>query len=100
MSGGSSSCGSRATQRPVGHSGRDRVASTRSTSGARAGLDFASDRTTELFRQISSSSHSELAVSPDEEWILYSEAPEWQFELMLVENFRHGLWRGVRPLRP
>jgi hypothetical protein len=29
-----------------------------------------------------------LAVSPDEEWILYSEIPEGQSDLMLVENFR------------
>ena len=32
--------------------------------------------------------HRWLAVSPDEEWILYSELPEAQSELMLVENFR------------
>jgi eukaryotic-like serine/threonine-protein kinase len=51
-------------------------------------LDFASGRTTELFRQIGSSSHYALAVSPDEEWLLYSESPEWQSVLMLVENFR------------
>ncbi len=51
-------------------------------------LDFASGRTTGLFRQIGSSSHYALAVSPDEEWILYNEWPEWQSELMLVENFR------------
>jgi len=29
-----------------------------------------------------------LAVSPDEEWILYAEGPPWTSELMLVENFR------------
>jgi len=51
-------------------------------------LDFASGRTKELYRQIGSARHQELAVSPDEQWILYSESPEWQSELMLVENFR------------
>ena len=29
-----------------------------------------------------------LTVSPDEEWVLYSELPIGQSELMLVENFR------------
>jgi len=29
-----------------------------------------------------------LAVSPDEEWILYGERPAPTSELMLVENFR------------
>jgi len=51
-------------------------------------LDFASGRTRELFRQIGSEWHAGVAVSPDEEWLLYAEAPEWQSELMLVENFR------------
>ena len=51
-------------------------------------LDFESGRTKELFRQVGSAGHQWLAVSPDEEWILYSEIPEWQSELMLVENFR------------
>jgi Tol biopolymer transport system component/serine/threonine protein kinase len=51
-------------------------------------LDFGSGRTTGVFRQVSVVRHSWLAVSPDEEWILYSDIPEWQSELMLVENFR------------
>jgi Tol biopolymer transport system component/serine/threonine protein kinase len=51
-------------------------------------LDFGSGRTTEVFRVVGSSGHYGLAVSPDEEWILYSESPEGQSELMLVENFR------------
>jgi len=51
-------------------------------------LDFGSGRTTEVFRQLGSSEHSGLAVSPDEEWLLYGEWPEAQSELMLVENFR------------
>ena len=50
-------------------------------------LDFESGHTRELFRQIGSAYHSYLAVSPDEAWILYSEVPEWQSDLMLVENF-------------
>ena len=59
------------------------AASTRSTF-----LDFGSGRTTEVFRQVGSSGMQWLTVSPDEEWILYSEWPETQSELMLVENFR------------
>jgi len=51
-------------------------------------LDFESRRTTDVFRQVGSSGHSWLAVSSDEEWILYSELLESQSELMLVENFR------------
>jgi hypothetical protein len=51
-------------------------------------FDLASGRTTEVFRQLGSSDHGWLAVSPDERWILYTEYPEWQSELMLVENFR------------
>jgi len=38
--------------------------------------------------QVGSSRHMWLAVSPDEEWVLYSEWPEGQSELMQVENFR------------
>ena len=51
-------------------------------------FDFASGRTTQVFRQVGGSSHQYVAVSPDERWILYNELPEWQSELMLVENFR------------
>jgi len=51
-------------------------------------FDFTSGRTTEVFRQVGSAGHACLAVSPDEEWILYAEIPETQSELMLVENFR------------
>jgi hypothetical protein len=51
-------------------------------------LDFASGRTSEVLRQVGSSEHMWLAVSPDEQWILYSQWPEAQSELMLVENFR------------
>jgi Tol biopolymer transport system component len=51
-------------------------------------LDFKSGRTTEVFRQVGSAGHAGVTVSPNEEWILYSEWPEAQSELMLVENFR------------
>ena len=51
-------------------------------------LDFASGRTTELFRKDGPFLHMELAVSPGEEWILYAESPVGQSELMLMENFR------------
>ena len=51
-------------------------------------FDFVSGRTTQVFRQVGGSSHMYVAASPDERWILYRELPEWQSELMLVENFR------------
>ncbi len=42
----------------------------------------------ELFRKEGPFSHHWVAVSPDEQWILYGEQPFLQSELMLVENFR------------
>jgi Tol biopolymer transport system component/serine/threonine protein kinase len=51
-------------------------------------LDFESGRTTEVFREEGPSSHYGLAVSPDEEWILYGAQPPGTSELMLIENFR------------
>jgi Tol biopolymer transport system component/predicted Ser/Thr protein kinase len=51
-------------------------------------LDFASGRTTEVFRKEGPSFHQWLAVSPDEQWLLYAEQPLGQSELMLMENFR------------
>ena len=51
-------------------------------------LDGESGRVTELFRKEGPLTHASLAVSPDEEWILYDEAPSDTSELMLVENFR------------
>jgi hypothetical protein len=51
-------------------------------------LDFESGRVTELFRKDGPFEHSWITVSPDEEWILYSERPAPTSELMLVENFR------------
>jgi Tol biopolymer transport system component len=51
-------------------------------------LDFESGRVTELFRKEGPFLHYTLAVSPDEEWILYAEIPSPTSELMLAENFR------------
>jgi eukaryotic-like serine/threonine-protein kinase len=51
-------------------------------------LDFSSGHTTLLLRKEGVFSHQALAVSPDEKWILFGEAPGWQSELMLMENFR------------
>jgi Tol biopolymer transport system component len=51
-------------------------------------LDFDSGEVTELFRKDGPFRHGWLAVSPDEEWILYGEQPLAQAELMLIENFR------------
>ena len=51
-------------------------------------LDFASGRTTLLYRTAGVTSHRTLAVSPDEKWMLFGETPGWQSELMLMENFR------------
>jgi Tol biopolymer transport system component len=51
-------------------------------------LDFSSGQATELFRKEGPYAHGWLAVSPDEEWILYREQSAPESELMLVENFR------------
>ena len=51
-------------------------------------LDFESGKTTPLFRSEGIANHFSMAVSPDEKWILFGEAPGWQSELMLMENFR------------
>jgi dipeptidyl aminopeptidase/acylaminoacyl peptidase len=51
-------------------------------------LDFSSGQLTSLFRKEGVTSHWTLTVSPDEKWILFAEAPGWQSELMLMENFR------------
>jgi hypothetical protein len=46
-------------------------------------------KVTQFFSQRSSANHVEgLAVSPDGQWILYSEQPPWEARIMLVENFR------------
>jgi Tol biopolymer transport system component/DNA-binding winged helix-turn-helix (wHTH) protein len=51
-------------------------------------LDFESGKVTELFRKDGPFRHRWLAVSPDEERILYGEQALAQSEIMLVENFR------------
>ena len=53
-------------------------------------LDLESGQVTQLLRREGDLYHSRvrLAVSPGEEWILFSEAGSWKSELMLVENFR------------
>ena len=51
-------------------------------------LDFRSGRATPLYRKEGVDWHLSLTVSPDENWILFGEAPAWQSELMLMENFR------------
>ena len=80
------------TVRPAGGFGRPASGTVR-----RQGLrneytirffDFGSSRTIEVFHQVDSSRHLWLNASQDERWILYNELPEWQSELMLVENFR------------
>ena len=51
-------------------------------------FDIQSGEVTKVFRQQRRSRHDCLAVSPDEEWILFGQAPNVESELMLVENFR------------
>jgi len=52
-------------------------------------LDLHSGQLTELFRKDGPFINNHpVKVSPDEEWILYSEIPAPTSELMLVENFR------------
>jgi Tol biopolymer transport system component len=49
-------------------------------------LDFATGRTTAVFGK--RGSFLSMTVSPDEQWILFGEAPPPQADVMLVENFR------------
>jgi hypothetical protein len=51
-------------------------------------LDFESGQVVELFRREGLFLQSRLAVSPDEEWVLFGGTPARESELMLVENFR------------
>jgi hypothetical protein len=51
-------------------------------------FDFETGRTPVLFRKEGPEQHQSTTVSPDEQWILFSEAPAGQSDLMLVENFR------------
>jgi hypothetical protein len=60
-------------------------------------FDLQSGHVTELLRR-DAFIHT-LAVSPDEEWILYGESPPDTSELMLVENFRGGRG-GLSPGAP
>ncbi len=50
--------------------------------------DFESGEVKELYRKEGPFAHISLAVSPDEEWIVFGELPGITSELMLVENFR------------
>jgi Tol biopolymer transport system component/predicted Ser/Thr protein kinase len=51
-------------------------------------LEFESGRVSDLYRKEGPFYQQWLTVSPDEEWILFSESPYWTSELMLAENFR------------
>jgi Tol biopolymer transport system component len=51
-------------------------------------LDLGSGEVTELFSKEGSARPQCLAVSPDEQWILYTEVGMLSSELKLVENFR------------
>jgi Tol biopolymer transport system component len=51
-------------------------------------LDLESGEVMEVFEEEGSRPWDFLAVSPDEEWILYAKHPVPMSELMLVENFR------------
>lgn len=50
--------------------------------------DFMRHQTTEVCRNEGSHSIASLAVSPDEQWILFTGYPPLSSELVLVENFR------------
>jgi Tol biopolymer transport system component len=51
-------------------------------------FDFASGEVTEILRLDGAFEHLFLAVSPDEEWLLFGQSPMGVAELMLAENFR------------
>jgi Tol biopolymer transport system component len=51
-------------------------------------LDLRTGRETELFRKTGLLSHGRLAVSADDEWLLFSEWAPGQSQLRLVESFR------------
>jgi serine/threonine protein kinase/Tol biopolymer transport system component len=51
-------------------------------------FDFDTSRVTELLQRPASTLQMWLAVSPDEDWILYSEMQDPTSELVLAENFR------------
>ena len=51
-------------------------------------FDFASEEVEEIFRRDGPFFHYYLAVSPDEEWVLFAAASVGDAELILSENFR------------
>ncbi len=51
-------------------------------------LDFESGQVMELCEEEGFIAFLDVAVSPDEEWILYAKRPMPVSELMLMENFR------------
>ncbi|MEJ2147307.1 MAG: protein kinase [Acidobacteriota bacterium] len=51
-------------------------------------FDLETGENTELYRRQKALPHQELAVSPDEKWLLFSESPVPRAELMLAENFQ------------
>jgi Tol biopolymer transport system component len=65
---------------------------TRIPGGEQWSIELLSSETgkvTQLFGQTGSATHEGgLAVSPDGQWILYSEQPPVEADIMLVENFR------------
>lgn len=63
------------------------IAGTRSRYEIRH-LNFDSGEVSEVYRQEGAYQYGSLAVSPDEEWVLFTAQPEEQSELVLVENFR------------
>ena len=51
-------------------------------------FDFASGEVIQVLRRDGAFQHMFLAISPDEEWLLFGENPVGVAELMLAENFR------------
>jgi Tol biopolymer transport system component len=51
-------------------------------------FDFANGEVTEILRRDGAYDQMFLAVSPDEDWLLFGESPVGLAELMLAENFR------------
>ena len=51
-------------------------------------LDLATGEASDLLRRQGIASLETPSVSPDEEWVIYAEAPVGKAELVLVENFR------------
>lgn len=51
-------------------------------------LDLSTGEVKELYQRHGFFEHTGLAVSPKEDWLIFSEAPLQESELMLAENFR------------